>query len=31
VLVLVQWDDHDITDDWYPHEDLAGDLGKAAY
>jgi alkaline phosphatase D len=31
VPVLAQWDDHDVTDNWYPHEDLAGDPGKAAY
>jgi alkaline phosphatase D len=31
VPMLAQWDDHDITDNWYPHEDLAGDPGKAAY
>ena len=29
--MLAQWDDHDVTDNWYPHEDLAGDPGKAAY
>jgi hypothetical protein len=31
VLVLVQWGDHHITDNWYPHENFADDLGKAAY
>ena len=31
VPMLAQWDDHDVTDNWYPHEDLAGDPGKAAY
>jgi alkaline phosphatase D len=31
VPMLAQWDDHDVTDNWYPHEDLAGDPRKAAY
>jgi alkaline phosphatase D len=31
VPMFAQWDDHDITDNWYPHEDLAGDPTKAAY
>ena len=30
VPMLAQWDDHDVTDNWYPHEDLAGDPSKAA-
>jgi alkaline phosphatase D len=31
VPVLAQWDDHEVTDNWYPHEDLSGDPRKAAY
>ena len=29
--MLAQWDDHEVTNNWYPHEDLAGDPKKAAY
>jgi alkaline phosphatase D len=31
VPMLAQWDDHEVTDNWYPHEDLAGDPKKADY
>ncbi len=31
VSMLVQWDDHEVTNNWYPHEDLAGDPKKADY
>ena len=31
VPMLAQWDDHEITNNWYPHEDLAGDPRKADY
>jgi alkaline phosphatase D len=31
VPILAQWDDHEITNNWYPHEDLAGDPKKAGY
>jgi alkaline phosphatase D len=31
VPMLAQWDDHEVTDNWYPGEDLAGDPSKAAY
>jgi alkaline phosphatase D len=31
VPLLAQWDDHEVTNNWYPHEDLAGDPKKAAY
>jgi alkaline phosphatase D len=31
VPLLVQWDDHEVTNNWYPHEDLAGDPKKADY
>ncbi|HEX5078249.1 MAG TPA: alkaline phosphatase D family protein [Geminicoccaceae bacterium] len=31
VPMLVQWDDHDVSDNWYPRESFAGDPGKAAY
>ncbi|WP_176393395.1 alkaline phosphatase D family protein, partial [Pseudomonas sp. SCPG-7] len=26
-----QWDDHEVTNNWYPGEDLTGDPTKAAY
>jgi alkaline phosphatase D len=29
--MFAQWDDHEVTNNWYPHEDLAGDPKKAAY
>ena len=31
VPMLVQWDDHEVLNNWYPHEDLASDPKKAAY
>ncbi len=31
VPMLAQWDDHEVTNNWYPGEDLAGDPTKAAY
>jgi alkaline phosphatase D len=31
VPMLAQWDDHEIANNWYPHEDLAGDPAKAGY
>jgi alkaline phosphatase D len=31
VPMLAQWDDHDVTDNWYPGEDLSGDPRKADY
>jgi alkaline phosphatase D len=29
--MFAQWDDHEVTNNWYPQEDLAGDPKKAAY
>ena len=29
--MFAQWDDHEVTNNWYPHEDLAGDPKKADY
>ncbi len=31
VPMLVQWDDHEVLNNWYPHEDLASDPKKAAF
>jgi alkaline phosphatase D len=31
VPMFAQWDDHEVTNNWYPHEDLAGDPKKADY
>jgi alkaline phosphatase D len=31
VPMLVQWDDHEVLNNWYPGEDLAGDPTKVAY
>ncbi len=31
VPMLAQWDDHEVSNNWYPHEDLASDPKKAAY
>ena len=31
VPILAQWDDHEVTNNWYPTEDLSGDPRKAAY
>ncbi len=31
VPVLAQWDDHEVTDNWYPGEDLADDPAKSRY
>jgi alkaline phosphatase D len=31
VPVFAQWDDHEVTNNWYPGEDLTGDPTKAAY
>ena len=31
VPMFAQWDDHEVTNNWYPGEDLAGDPTKAAY
>jgi alkaline phosphatase D len=31
VPMLAQWDDHEVTNNWYPHEDLTGDPRKADY
>ncbi len=31
VLMLVQWDDHEVLNNWYPHEDLSSDPKKAVY
>jgi alkaline phosphatase D len=31
VPILAQWDDHEVTDNWYPGEDLAGDPAKSHY
>jgi alkaline phosphatase D len=31
VPILAQWDDHEVTNNWYPNEDLRGDPMKAAY
>jgi alkaline phosphatase D len=31
VPMLAQWDDHEVTNNWYPGEDLAGDPRKADY
>jgi alkaline phosphatase D len=31
VPMLAQWDDHEVTYNWYPGENLAGDPSKAAY
>jgi len=31
VPMLAQWDDHEVTNNWYPGEDLAGDPNKADY
>jgi alkaline phosphatase D len=29
--MLAQWDDHEVTNNWYPGEDLSGDPKKADY
>jgi alkaline phosphatase D len=31
VPMLAQWDDHEVLNNWYPHEDLSSDPKKAAY
>ena len=31
VPMLAQWDDHEVTNNWYPGEDLASDPKKADY
>ena len=31
VPILAQWDDHEVTNNWYPTEDLSGDPRKADY
>ncbi len=31
VPMLVQWDDHEVLNNWYPHEDLASDPKKAVF
>jgi len=31
VPMLAQWDDHEVTNNWYPGEDLAADPKKADY
>ncbi|HSA81676.1 MAG TPA: alkaline phosphatase D family protein [Geminicoccaceae bacterium] len=31
VPMFAQWDDHEVTNNWYPGEDLTGDPNKAAY
>ncbi len=31
VPMFAQWDDHEVTNNWYSHEDLAGDPKKADY
>jgi alkaline phosphatase D len=31
VPMFAQWDDHEVTNNWYPGEDLAGDPRKADY
>jgi alkaline phosphatase D len=31
VPMFAQWDDHEVTNNWYPTEDLAGDPKKAGY
>jgi alkaline phosphatase D len=31
VPMFAQWDDHEVTNNWYPHEDLTGDSKKADY
>jgi alkaline phosphatase D len=31
VPMLAQWDDHEVTNNWYPGEDLAADPKKAEY
>jgi alkaline phosphatase D len=31
VPMFAQWDDHEVLNNWYPGEDLAGDPTKAAY
>ncbi|MEZ5932103.1 MAG: alkaline phosphatase D family protein [Alphaproteobacteria bacterium] len=31
VPMFAQWDDHEVTNNWYPTEDLASDPKKAAY
>jgi alkaline phosphatase D len=31
VPMFAQWDDHEVTNNWYPHEDLASDPKKADY
>ena len=31
VPMLAQWDDHEVTNNWYPGEDLSGDPKKADY
>ena len=31
VPMLAQWDDHEVLNNWFPHEDLSSDPKKAAY
>ena len=31
VPMFAQWDDHEVTNNWFPTEDLTGDPRKAAY
>ena len=31
VPMFAQWDDHEVTNNWYPTEDLAGDPKKSGY
>jgi alkaline phosphatase D len=31
VPMLVQWDDHEVLNNWYPHEDLSSDPKKAVF